>query len=171
MCKERDDGLYITIAQGLGTDEYCFSLLSLCLLCIIPQSLLCTCTNVFFAHRLIRDSAPHINTVVIIGCIVMLVGCYLLGVDSNNPPVPGSEGYVDNVDNVPASVVDAQDYRYKVICNVSWISVSVCILNNGGYGITCKETDITNLYHENMTLTTYIVMYLQQINYNFNEAL
>eukprot|EP00731_Ephydatia_muelleri_P024104 Em0016g375a len=36
---------------------------------------------------LIADSAPHINTIVIMGCLLLLITCYLLGVDSNNPPL------------------------------------------------------------------------------------
>ena len=36
-------------------------------------------------YRLIRDSAPHINSVIIIGCGVMLAGSFLLGIDSNSP--------------------------------------------------------------------------------------
>lgn len=71
--------------------------------------------------RLIRDSAPHINTVVIIGCCIMLLGCYLLGIDSNNPVQSGDE-YVKQQDNaVPDNmrgVLDARNERYKIICTV-----------------------------------------------------
>ena len=70
---------------------------------------------------MIRDSAPHINTVIIIGCIVMLVGCYLLGIDSDNPP-----DRVDSNDDM-AEVMAARDSRYKIICTVRqiWCSLPV----------------------------------------------
>ena len=72
-----------------------------------------------FFSRLIRDSAPHINTIVIIGCIVMLLGCYLLGIDSKNPPQPSDADYVDKQDeDVPMDVFNARNHRYKVICTV-----------------------------------------------------
>lgn len=47
----------------------------------------------FTTARLIADSAPHINTIVLVGCLLLLTTCYLLGVDSNNPPLasPGSK--------------------------------------------------------------------------------
>ena len=68
---------------------------------------------------LIRDSAPHINSVVIVGCIVMLVGCYLLGIDSNNPPVPQYRKYVNEEDEVvPQDAIIARNARYAIICNV-----------------------------------------------------
>ena len=69
--------------------------------------------------RLIRDSAPHINTIVIVGCLVMLLGCYLLGIDSNNPPQEGDNDYVHQQnDTVPMGVLLARNHRYKVICTV-----------------------------------------------------
>ena len=72
-----------------------------------------------YFFRLIRDSAPHINTIVIIGCIVMLLGCYLLGIDSNNPPQAGDEEFVHQQnDTVPMNVLLARNHRYKVICTV-----------------------------------------------------
>lgn len=40
---------------------------------------------------LMANSAPHINTIVIIGCLLLLISCYLLGVDSNNPPLAPSD--------------------------------------------------------------------------------
>ena len=69
--------------------------------------------------RLIRDSAPHINTIVIVGCLVMLLGCYLLGIDSNNPPQEGDNDYIHQQnDTVPMDVLLARNHRYKVICTV-----------------------------------------------------
>ena len=77
------------------------------------------CIVVLF-FSLIRDSAPHINSVVIVGCIIMLVGCYLLGIDSNNPPVSQYEKYVNEEDKkVPQDVITLRDDRYAVVCNVS----------------------------------------------------
>ena len=46
---------------------------------------------IVLCHRLIKHSAPHMNGTVIFGCIVMLLGSLLLGIDSNNP----ADGVVD----------------------------------------------------------------------------
>ena len=94
--------------------------------------------------RLIRDSAPHINTTVIIGCLVMLFGCYVLGIDSSNPPRPSDTEFVGQLEEaVPKEVLDARDYRYKVICTVrACNSISVVVENFGGYDFCRKATYI-----------------------------
>ena len=53
-------------------------------------------------HSLIKDSAPFINMIVTVGCILMLIACILLGIDSNTP--------LDESVDKP---------RYGAICNVS----------------------------------------------------
>jgi len=69
--------------------------------------------------RLIRDSAPHINTVVIIGCIWILIACFLLGVDSANPPI--DEHIADSAYTETEDVTAVRDQRYKTICTVSCV--------------------------------------------------
>jgi len=49
---------------------------------------------------LIWDSAPFINMIIIVGCIMMLIACFLLGVDSRTPAVEDSY----------------KDARYGAIC-------------------------------------------------------
>ena len=61
----------------------------------------------------IANSAPHINTVIIIGCIVMMATCVLLGIDSGTPQVtPGDRS------NVLADINDSGKQRYASICMV-----------------------------------------------------
>ena len=62
----------------------------------------------FTVTRLIADSAPHINTIVIMGCLLLLITCYLLGVDSNNPPLASPDS----------------KQRYAIICMVRTCLVS-----------------------------------------------
>ena len=50
----------------------------------------------------------------------MLLGCYLLGIDSKNPPLPEDADFVNQQDDtVPPEVLNARNHRYKVICAVS----------------------------------------------------
>lgn len=52
----------------------------------------------------------------------------MLGIDSNNPPVPGTEDFVNKEDEIlQKDVKDALNYRYKVICNVSRICACMII--------------------------------------------
>ena len=53
-------------------------------------------------HSLIKDSAPFINMIVTVGCILMLIACILLGVDSQTPLDESNDRS-----------------RYGAICNVS----------------------------------------------------
>ncbi|KAL5484018.1 hypothetical protein EMCRGX_G020445 [Ephydatia muelleri] len=58
---------------------------------IITFSILIVLTLLVFniatlGKPLIANSAPHINTLIILGCLLLLATCYLLGIDSNNPP-------------------------------------------------------------------------------------
>ena len=62
-----------------------------------------THTDCIICHRLIKHSAPHMNGTVIFGCIVMLLGSLLLGIDSNNPAV---------------GVVDVFHSHFAAICTV-----------------------------------------------------
>lgn len=49
----------------------------------------------------------------------MLVGCYLLGIDSKNPVDPEYAEFVGMEDEFATpSALAARDYRYGVICNV-----------------------------------------------------
>ena len=70
-----------------------------------------SCNSTGCLSRLIRDSAPHINTIIIIGCIWILTTCYLLSVDSANPPIDefvDDPSYSETVD-----VAEIRNHRYK----------------------------------------------------------
>ena len=62
-------------------------------------------------YRLIANSAPYINTIIIIGCIIMMSTCVLLGIDSGTPAVQEDI----ELENIPESAKD----RYSYICIVS----------------------------------------------------
>ena len=92
-----------------------YDLLSLLLKLCGQNVLLCPSSPPFFllllhkyvhththTHSLIKDSAPFINMIVTVGCILMLIACILLGVDSQTPR--------DESDDKS---------RYGAICNVS----------------------------------------------------
>ena len=40
-------------------------------------------------HRIIKHSAPHMNSTVVFGCFVLLLGSLFLGIDSNHPVFGG----------------------------------------------------------------------------------
>jgi gamma-aminobutyric acid type B receptor len=72
----------------------------------IDQSLSCLCS-------LMANSAPHINTIIIIGCIVMMATCTLLGIDSGTPQVTDGERK-----DILADITEYGKTRYAVICTV-----------------------------------------------------
>ena len=61
--------------------------------------------------RLIWNSAPLINTVIVVGCIVMMVACILLGIDSGTPMIP--------MDTNGTITEEITNERYASICTVS----------------------------------------------------
>ena len=84
--------------------------------------LLClSCMHVFCS--LIRDSAPVINTIIIGGCVLLLVTCYLLGVDTNTPQLDGDQPNISDAhlleDSDKEGIPDRRNKRYAIICNVS----------------------------------------------------
>ena len=64
-----------------------------------------------FCFRLMKNSAPLINTVIIVGCILLMSTCILLGIDSANPKVV--DGELDLTD-----IPDSAKKRYATICTV-----------------------------------------------------
>ena len=71
-------------------------------------------------HSLIRDSAPLINVIIILGCILMLGSCYLLGIDTRTPSLPGDDPSITDDDlPVDSSILQKRNERYGDICNVS----------------------------------------------------
>ena len=71
--------------------------------------------------RLIRDSAPIINTIIICGCLLMLVTCYMLGVDTKTPTQDGdnpSDADEDNTESGREDINQQRDSRYANICIV-----------------------------------------------------
>ena len=56
--------------------------------------------------RLIRDSAPLVNMVIILGCILMLITAIMLGIDTQTP-------------DIRTSAMEYINHRYTVFCNVS----------------------------------------------------
>ena len=72
--------------------------------------------------RLIRDSAPLINIIIVCGCILMLATSFLLGIDSKTPDA--------NTTMTPNVNLTSQDMyaneRFGIICNVS-LSVKVAV--------------------------------------------
>ena len=86
------------------------------------STVLCFTIELFLTLcSLIRDSAPIINTIIIGGCVLMLVTCYLLGVDTQTPSLDGddpAEADEDNIENDMESINDRRNARYASICNV-----------------------------------------------------
>lgn len=80
----------------------------------------CTYTCVFCS--LIRDSAPIINTIIICGCVLLLVTCYLLGVDTKTPTLDGDQPNISDAhlleDSEKDDIPDRRNKRYAIICNV-----------------------------------------------------
>ena len=77
----------------------------------------CTCVQC----SLIRDSAPLINTVIIGGCLLMLITCYLLGVDTQTPAQSGDDpdkADQDYEEDGKNEILSQRNYRYAVVCNV-----------------------------------------------------
>lgn len=68
--------------------------------------------------RLVRDSAPHINTVVVIGCTLLLATCFLLSIDTNNPPIDRDTSHRPD-EEISTSILEQRDSRYGIICIVS----------------------------------------------------
>ena len=68
-------------------------------------------------HSLIANSAPIINAVIIIGCIMLLVACYLLGIDSGTPQVDPNV----QLKELLSMIDDYSKSRYAIICTVSKI--------------------------------------------------
>ena len=68
-------------------------------------------------HSLIRDSAPLINTIIIIGCILMLGSCYLLGVDTQTPQISGDDPSIID-DELSKDILTKRNERYKLVCMV-----------------------------------------------------
>lgn len=78
---------------------------------------------------LIADSAPHINTVIIVGCILMLGACYLLGIDSANPDADND--IFLTAEEVNQSTLNARNDRYASVCTVSQAmssDVNLCLV-------------------------------------------
>jgi gamma-aminobutyric acid type B receptor len=68
---------------------------------------------------LIRDSAPIINAIIICGCLLMLVTCYLLGVDTRTPTQDGdnpSDADEDNTESGREDINQQRNSRYADIC-------------------------------------------------------
>ena len=61
------------------------------------------------------NSAPYINIIITIGCIVMMGSSILLGIDSGTPQVTNGkrDDILDNIDESAKS-------RYAIICMVSY---------------------------------------------------
>ena len=60
------------------------------------------------------NSAPYINIILIIGCIVMLGSSILLGIDSGTPQVTNGSR-----DNILDEISPSAKNRYAIICMVS----------------------------------------------------
>ena len=60
------------------------------------------------------NSAPYINILLIIGCIVMMGSSILLGIDSGTPQVTNGER-----DNILDEIGPSAENRYAIICTVS----------------------------------------------------
>ena len=75
--------------------------------------------TLYVFHSLIRDSAPFINSVIICGCVLMLVTCYLLGIDTQTPSVAGDASVADeDLLDDESHIIDSRNDRYAIICNV-----------------------------------------------------
>lgn len=83
-------------------------------LAIITAIALIVFNIVTIQKPLIRDSAPFINLIIILGCILMLATCYLLGIDSATPPIDNRLN--DDQDTLDQSVIDNRNSRYGAIC-------------------------------------------------------
>ncbi len=83
--------------------------------------------------RLIRDSAPLINIVIIIGCVVMLATAILLGIDSATPQV--EESYLKE--------------RYDIICNVS-LDCNECVYVCECVGV-CMKCSFMDLFSPSLS--------------------
>ena len=77
----------------------------------------------FCSHRLIANSAPLINTVVTVGCIMLLVACYLLGIDSGTPSVVPDDVPRQDILN-DGNLNDYGRTRYAILCSVG---LCVCL--------------------------------------------
>ena len=75
----------------------------------------------FIFYSLIQDSAPVINTIIICGCVVMLITCYLLGIDTQTPSHDGDDPSRSDEENTEMNmdINEHRDDRYSTICTVS----------------------------------------------------
>ncbi|XP_019856011.1 PREDICTED: gamma-aminobutyric acid type B receptor subunit 1-like [Amphimedon queenslandica] len=78
---------------------------------IIIAVLLLVFQIVTIRKPLMANSAPYINIILIIGCIVMMGSSILLGIDSGTPQV--TDG---NRDNILDEINDSAKNRYAIIC-------------------------------------------------------
>ena len=79
---------------------------------------------------LIRDSGPHINNIIIVGCLVMLVTCFLLGVDSSNPDTDEYVGNGNDDNILEFDIIAGRNRRYATICMVSVLTVLLNFLKS-----------------------------------------
>ena len=68
---------------------------------------------------LIRNSAPVINTIIICGCVLLLVTCYLLGVYTRTPQLDGDQHNISDAHLLEESEKNDIPDRRNIICNVS----------------------------------------------------
>ena len=78
-------------------------------------------------YSLIRESAPLINTIIICGCVLLLVTCYLLGVDTRTPQQGGDQPNISDAHSLEDDIPDRRNKSNAIICNVSI------------YGCTCTN--------------------------------
>ena len=81
---------------------------------ILPQSF----------YRLTYNSAPYINMIIICGCIMVMVACILLGIDSGTPQTTDVPR-----DNILLNLSNSLMSRYSSICTVcDSIFIGKCII-------------------------------------------
>ena len=67
-----------------------------------------------FSCSLMANSAPYINIMITIGCIVMMGSSILLGIDSGTPQVTNGKR-----DDILDDIDESAKSRYAIICMVS----------------------------------------------------